>query len=178
MTIAQEQLVTSWKKTFQTTKRRYISPSWLVAGTNAKRTRSWLDSLGQGLAASDHQENHPNFLFPSFLAQRLRMDHKSLHLNQHRAPFPFHPNNLMSSQLLTLQTLGRYRYCICQLINWAVAARKNYLGQQILASKIKTDKSKRKGVCFWWEQKLQPNWPHPNWDVVWGKTDFIFLHTW
>ncbi len=41
----------------------------------------------------------------------------------------------------------------------------------------KTDKSKRKGVCFWWEQKLQPDRPHPNQEFVLRKTDFIFLHT-
>jgi hypothetical protein len=30
----------------------------------------------------------------------------------------------------------RYGFCICSLINWAIAARRKYPGQQILATKI------------------------------------------
>jgi hypothetical protein len=39
----------------------------------------------------------------------------------------------------------------------------------------KTDESKRKEVGFWWEQKLQPDRPHPNKEVVLSKTNFIFF---
>ncbi len=35
-----------------------------------------------------------------------------------------------------------------------------------------TDKSKRKVVCFWKEQKLQPDRPHPDQEVILRKTDF------
>ncbi len=78
-----------------------------IAGRNAKRTRSQLDSSDWGLAASDHQENHPNFLYPSFLAPRLWMDRKSLQPNQYKALFLFHPNDLTYSQLPMFQTLEK-----------------------------------------------------------------------
>jgi hypothetical protein len=43
--------------------------------------------------------------------------------------------------------------------------------------RYKTDKSKRKGVCFWREQKLKPDRLHPDREVVLRKTDFIiFTH--
>jgi hypothetical protein len=71
-----------------------------------KKNRSWLDSSGRGLAASNHQEHHPNFLSPLLSAPRLQMIRKSLLPNQHRDPFSFHPNNIMSFQLPTFQTLG------------------------------------------------------------------------
>jgi hypothetical protein len=40
---------------------------------------------------------------------------------------------------------------------------------------FKTDKSKRRIVGFWREQKLQPNRPHPDQEVVLRKTDFNFI---
>ncbi len=54
-----------------------------------------------------------------------------------------------------------------------------YSGYNIQRGSVfKTDKSKRKGVCFWQEQKLQPDRPHPDQEVVLRKTDLINLHTW
>jgi hypothetical protein len=38
-----------------------------------------------------------------------------------------------------------------------------------------TDKSKRDEVGFWWEQKLQPDRPHPDREVFLRKTNFLFL---
>jgi hypothetical protein len=40
----------------------------------------------------------------------------------------------------------RYGYCIRQLINWAVAARRKYPGQRILASKIDYKSAYRRGI--------------------------------
>jgi hypothetical protein len=45
----------------------------------------------------------------------------------------------------------------------------------ILGTKNKTDKSKRKEVGFWREQKLQPDRLHPDREVVLKKNDFIFF---
>jgi hypothetical protein len=40
-----------------------------------------------------------------------------------------------------------------------------------------TDKSKRRIVCFWQEQKLQPDRPHPDQEFVLRKTNFkLFSH--
>jgi hypothetical protein len=54
------------KENIPNNKKEVFLSFMAVAGRNTKRTRNWLDSLGWGLAVSDHQENHPNFLSPSF----------------------------------------------------------------------------------------------------------------
>ncbi len=53
-------------------KKNYFLPLWRVAGKKARRTRSWIDSSGWGLATSNHQENHLNSL--SLLSPKLQIN--------------------------------------------------------------------------------------------------------